>query len=100
MTQNAAEVFTMQLGRAAGRQANKFLRNQGLQKADRDDVISSALLWCWENRANYSLTTTLETWFMYAVRHALDSWRSNELPTSDESIDNIGGGGEDPTYSI
>ncbi len=97
MTHSASEVFTMQLARAAGRQANKFLINKGLQRADRDDVISAAMLWCWENRDNYSLTTTLETWFMYAVRHSLDSWRANELPISDDSIDNIGG--EDTTYN-
>ena len=94
---NAEEIFTIQLARAAGRQANKFLISKGLQRADRDDVISAARLWCWENRANYSLTTTTETWFMYALRHALDSWRANELPTSDESIDNMGG--EDTTYN-
>ncbi len=98
MTQSASEVFTMQLARAAGRQANKFLHRQGLQKADRDDVISAAMLWCWENRANYSLTTTLETWFMYAVRHSLDSWRAQELPPSYESLGGIGG--EDTTYNI
>jgi hypothetical protein len=97
VTHSASEVFTMQLARAAGRQANKFLINKGLQRADRDDVISAAMLWCWENRDNYSLTTTLETWFMYAVRHSLDSWRANELPISDDSIDNIGG--EDTTYN-
>jgi len=34
---------------------------------------------------------------MYAVRHSLDSWRANELPISDDSIDNIGG--EDTTYN-
>lgn len=88
----------MQLARAAGKQANKFLHGRGLQKADRDDVISAALLWCWENRANYSLTTTLETWFMNTVRNAYQDLRRNELPTSDESIENMGEG--DPTYDI
>jgi hypothetical protein len=99
MTHNATEVFTMQLARAAGKTANRFLRGRGLQRSDRDDVIAAAMLWCWENRENYSLTTTLETWFMNAVRDAYKKLRSAEVPTSDESLDGIGGGEEDPTYS-
>ena len=98
MTHSASEVFTMQLARAAATQANKFLSARGLQKSDRDDVISAAMLWCWENRNNYSLTTTLETWFMNAIRDAYKSLQRNELPSSEESLDNIGGG--DETYDI
>lgn len=97
MAHSASEVFTMQLARAAAKQANQFLRARGLQKSDRDDVIAAAMLWCWENRDNYSLTTTLETWFMNAVRNAYQDLQRNELPTSEESIDNIGG--EDTTYN-
>jgi hypothetical protein len=96
----AEEIFTVQLARAAGKQADRFLKARGLQEADRDDVVSAAVAWCWENRANYSLTTTLETWFMNAVRNAYQDLRRNELPTSGESIDSLTGGGEDPTYSI
>jgi hypothetical protein len=96
MTHNAAEIFTMQLARAAAKQANKFLAARGLQKADRDDVIAAAMLWCWENRDNYSLTTTLETWFMNTVRNAYQDLQRNELPTSDESLENMGG--EDTTF--
>ena len=92
----AEEIFTMQLARAAGKQANRFLRSRGLQKSDRDDVISAALLWCWENRANYSLTTTLETWFMNAVRDGYKGLRRGELPRSDESIDQMASA--DPIY--
>ncbi len=98
MAQSASEVFTMQLARAAGKQANKFLYARGLQKADREDVISAALLWCWENRANYSLTTTLETWFMNAVRDAYKSMTRAELPTAEESIATLSG--DDDTYNI
>lgn len=96
MTHNATEVFTMQLARAAGKTANKFLRSRGLQKSDRDDVISAAMLWCWENRANYSLTTTLETWFMNAIRHAHRDFKNAELPAAGDSLENIGG--EDTTF--
>jgi DNA-directed RNA polymerase specialized sigma24 family protein len=88
----------MQLARAAAKQANKFLRARGLQQADRDDVISAAMLWCWENRDNYSLTTTLETWFMNALRDAYKNLQREALPPAEESIENIGGG--DETYNI
>jgi hypothetical protein len=94
----AEEIFTMQLARAAGKQANKFLHARGLQKQDRNDVISAALLWCWENRANYSLTTTLETWFMNAVRDAYKNLARAELPTSEESIATLTGGND--THNI
>jgi len=97
MAHSASEVFTMQLARAAAKQANKLLAWRGLQKSDRDDVISAAMLWCWENRDNYSLTTTLETWFMNAVRNAYQDLQRNELPTSAESIEQFGGG--DDTYN-
>lgn len=97
MTHSASEIFTMQLARAAAKQANKFLSARGLQKSDRDDVIAAAMLWCWENRANYSLTTTLETWFMNAIRDAYKALKRDDLPTSDDSMENMGGG--DDTYN-
>lgn len=87
----------MQLARAAAKQANRFLSARGLQKTDRDDVIAAAMLWCWENRDNYSLTTTLETWFMNAIRDAYKDLQRSELPASAESIDQLGGG--DETYN-
>jgi len=99
MTQSAVEVLIMQLARSGGRAAHKFLHARGLQKSDRDDVISAALLWCWENRANYSLTTTLETWFMNTVRNAYQDLRRDELPTSNESIERFGSSGRDETYN-
>lgn len=88
----------MNLARAAGKQANRFLYARGLQKADRDDVISAALLWCWLNRANYSLTTTLETWFMNAVRHAYRDMRKQGIPSSEDSVALLSGG--DDTQNI
>jgi len=97
---NASDIFTMSLARAAGKQANKFLHARGLQRADRDDVISGAMLWCWENRDNYSLTTTLETWFMNAVRDSYKNFKRNELPTSGELIEKMMGIGADETYDI
>jgi DNA-directed RNA polymerase specialized sigma24 family protein len=98
MAHNAAEIFTMQLARAAAKQASRFLRVRGLQKSDRDDVIGAAMLWCWENRDNYSLTTTLESWFMNAVRDAYKDLQRNELPASADSMEQMGGA--DDTYNI
>jgi DNA-directed RNA polymerase specialized sigma24 family protein len=89
-------VFVLQLARAASKKAQRFLASRGLQHADRDDVIAAAMLWCWENRDSYSLTTTLETWFMNAIRDAYKALRRGELPVSDESIERLGGG--DTTY--
>jgi DNA-directed RNA polymerase specialized sigma24 family protein len=97
MTHSASEVFTVQLARAAAKQANKFLTARGLPKSDRDDVIAAAMLWCWENRDNYSLTTTLETWFMNAIRDAYKDLKRGALPISDESIENMGG--RDDTFN-
>jgi DNA-directed RNA polymerase specialized sigma24 family protein len=96
MTRDAQEVFTVELARAAAKTTNKFLRARGLQRADREDVTAAALEWCWKNRAKYSLTTTLETWFMNAVRDAYKNLQRDELPSAEESIDNIGG--TDTTY--
>jgi DNA-directed RNA polymerase specialized sigma24 family protein len=88
------EVFVVQLARAS-RRANHFLR--GLSRADRDDVIAAALLWCWENRASYSLTTTLETWFVNAVRDARKQWMKGarrNAGVSLESLVNVAPGGD------
>jgi hypothetical protein len=99
MTLNAQEVFVTQIARAGAAQADKFLRVRGIQKADRDDIIAAALLWCWENQAKYDpLIAQLDMWFIRAVRNAWESWRANELPTSAVSVDSIGGG--DETYDI
>ena len=97
MTHTASEVFTMQLARAAAKQANRFLAARGLPKSDRDDVIAAAMLWCWENRDKYSLVTTLETWFMNAIRDAYKDLQRAALPISSESIEKMGGG--DDTFN-
>lgn len=84
----ASEVFVTQLARAA-RSANRFLRSRSLQSADRDDITSAALLWCWENRENYSLTTTIEKWFLGAVRHAYRDWTRGVAKHSAEVLSEI-----------
>lgn len=97
MTQTVAEMFMLQLSRAGARPADRFLRKRGLQPADRDDVIAAATLWCWEHQHEYSLTTTLETWFMNAVRNAYQDLKRDELPPAAESLEQIGG--PDETYN-
>jgi DNA-directed RNA polymerase specialized sigma24 family protein len=74
---SAAESFALTLARAS-RQANRFLRSRQLDRASRDDVIAAAMLWCWENRDNYSLTATLEIWFLGAVRNAYRDYLRGE----------------------
>lgn len=71
------EEFVLQLSRASGR-ANKFLRVRSVNSTDRKDIIASALLWCWQNRDNYSLTVTLDLWFLGAVRNAYRDWTAGE----------------------
>lgn len=83
---SAAEVFVVQLARASKR-ANKFVRE--LPRADREDVIAAAILWCWENRHNYSLTTTLDTWFVGAVRNAYAAWVQGETRNASEQLSEI-----------
>ena len=82
----ASEVFVVQLARAS-RRANRFVRD--LPSADRKDVIAAALLWCWENRHNYSLTTTLDTWFANAVRDAYRQWQRGEARNYAETMTEI-----------
>jgi DNA-directed RNA polymerase specialized sigma24 family protein len=72
---SAVEVFVIELARNSKR-AERFIRH--LPKADREDILQSALAWCWENRESYSLTTSLETWFVNAVRDAHKAWNRGE----------------------
>lgn len=85
----AAEVFVVQLARAS-RKAKRIVRY--LPKADRDDVMSAALLWCWEHRDSYSLTTSLDTWFVNAVRDAYKRWQRGEARNGAETLDEIATG--------
>ena len=82
---SAGEVFVIQLARASKR-ANLFLRARGMRSHDRDDVIATAILWCWEHRANYSLTTTLDTWFMNAIKEAHRNWARSETREASELL--------------
>lgn len=70
-------VITRELSRASAK-ALRFLRARGLSREDRQDILHDAILWCLENRNNYSLTTTLETWFINAVRDAYKRLKRHE----------------------
>lgn len=76
-----SEVVIKELARAAHK-AQRFLSKYRMQRADREDVVHDALLWCLENRDNYSLTTTLDTWFLNAVRNMYQKHRRNEVRTT------------------
>lgn len=80
----AAEVFVVQLARAS-KKAKRFV--QYLSKDDRDDVIAAAVLWCWEHKDHYNQATSLDTWFVNAVRHAYDRWQRGELRNWAQSHD-------------
>lgn len=59
------------LGRAAGRSSRQL---RGLNSADRDDVLASAIAWCWENRGVYDPAFSLEQWFKLALSEARSRW--------------------------
>ena len=71
------EAITRELARAS-KIAIRFLRKRRVALADRQDILHDAILWCLEHRDNYSLTTTLETWFINAVRDAYKRFKRHE----------------------
>lgn len=78
---SAAESFVISLARASKR-GHRYLR--GLKPADRDDVLSTALLHCWENKAMYDPSVALEEWFMSALKDARRSFKRGEHVTTKE----------------
>ncbi|HKD76184.1 MAG TPA: hypothetical protein VKB76_11850 [Ktedonobacterales bacterium] len=68
------DAITMALAGASNKAA-RFLHKRNVQREDREDILNDALLWCWENRNSYSLTTSLDTWFVNAVRDAYKRYR-------------------------
>jgi hypothetical protein len=65
------ESFVIALARASKR-GSYHLR--GLHGADKDDVIATALMWCWERRAKYDPQYTVEEWFDMMLRDARQKW--------------------------
>src|ERR1700731_4075777 len=77
-------MFVVTLARASKR-ARRYL--PGLERADKDDIIATAILWCWENRATYNPAISLDTWFVGAVRNARQDWERGEIHTATELIE-------------
>lgn len=73
-----AESFVITLARASKR-ARRLLR--GFSGADIEDILATAMLWCWENRAGYNLEVPLDKWFFGAVRNAKKAWLNGETTT-------------------
>jgi RNA polymerase sigma factor (sigma-70 family) len=96
---SAAETFAVTLARAS-KQANRFLRTRRLHSEARGDVIAAAMLWCWENRDNYSLTATLEQWFLGAVRNAYRDYLRGEIRNGTTEIVENMGSKDDPEYNV
>jgi RNA polymerase sigma factor (sigma-70 family) len=96
---SAAESFAVILARAS-RQAMRFLRSRQLHREARDDVIAAAMLWCWENQNNSSLTATLEQWFMGAIRNAYRDYLRGEIRNGTTEIVENMGAKDDPEYSV
>lgn len=82
----AAELFVVTLARASKR-ARRYL--QGVESADRDDIIATAILWCWENRTTYNPTVALEDWFLGAIRNARAKWENGEARQATEMVEAI-----------
>jgi RNA polymerase sigma factor (sigma-70 family) len=95
---SAAESFAVTLARAS-RQAMRFLRSRQLHREARNDVIAAAVLWCWENQNNYSLTATLEQWFMGAIRNAYRDYLRGEIRNGTTEIVENMGAKDDPEYN-
>jgi RNA polymerase sigma factor (sigma-70 family) len=96
---SATETFAVTLARAS-KQAMRFLRARGLTKDARDDVIAAAMLWCWENQNNYSLTATLEVWFLGAMRNAYRDYLRGEIRNGTTEIVENMGAKDDPEYNV
>jgi DNA-directed RNA polymerase specialized sigma24 family protein len=96
---SAVETFVVALSRAS-KKANRYLAR--LQPADRDDIIASALAWCWEHRTEYPLDVSLDNWFVGAVRNAKRAFFTAEGRTAaaDSLAEMQSGPGDDPAVQV
>lgn len=93
---SAADMFVVALARASKR-ARRYLR--GLERADRDDILSTAILWCWENRATYNPAVPLDEWFVGAIRNARKAFERGEAKNSTEMAETIASP-DDPAWHV
>ena len=81
---SAAEQFAIELGRASKR-GQRYLRH--LSAADRDDVVASAMLSCWEARSEYDASKqSLETWFAQHLKLARREFKREPRHLSTEKL--------------
>lgn len=85
---SAAESFVLELARSTSRRTHRLLR--GLSKWDRDDVLSAAILTCWEEKDSYDYVQTLEDWFMQALVKARNDHRKNYRHSHEPLGDELG----------
>jgi RNA polymerase sigma factor (sigma-70 family) len=81
-----AEMFVVSLAKAS-RRTKRHLR--GLSRDDKDDVLATAILWCWENRATYNPAVPLDDWFVGAIKNARRSFERGEARNSAELTEAI-----------
>lgn len=93
------EVFVVQLARTSA-PAQHYLNSCGIWGEDRDDIISAAILWCWEHRAQYSLTVTLDFWFRNVVRDCVSRHARGEKRNAATELLAQMAGKDDPEYNI
>jgi RNA polymerase sigma factor (sigma-70 family) len=60
-----------------------------LSRADRDDILATAILWCWENRTTYNPSVSLDDWFVGAIRNARRAWENGETHEATELTEAI-----------
>lgn len=87
---SAAESFVVELARSASRRSHRLLR--GLSKHDRDDVLSAAILACWEGRDAVGAidAPALDTWFMDTLVKARNDYRKNHRTAHEPLGDELG----------
>jgi hypothetical protein len=87
---SAAEQFVVELARSASRRSHRLLR--GLSKHDRDDVLSAAILACWEGRDAVGAVDApaLDDWFMDALVKARNDHRKNHRHSHEPIEDELG----------
>ena len=80
----------------ASQRASRYLR--GLSPADREDVLATAILWCWEHKTDYDPSVALDEWFIGAIRNAKKAWGRQEGRQAAELVDEMQGSDDPLTH--
>lgn len=92
----AGRTFVVALARAS-RKARRYLRD--VNRADREDILATAVLWSWEHRATYTPNASLEQWFLGNVRNAYRTHMAAQSVTWEELGDDLGKADDASTYA-